>query len=329
MPRTERCRIAAVRSATPGEWDAIWTGCDHATYFHSRDWAEIWQTYTEGAVRPDPRVIEFSDGMSALLPLSVDHRGAAPRHLSSPAGCFGGWLSRDTLDERHAALIVGFLTCELGPLAWRVNPHHEQQVRAAPACEDAVHTRALRLAPGYEEIVKSWSKGHRAAVGQARRAGVSIATAEAPHEWKLYYEVYEESLKRWGDGASSRYEWPLFEAIRERSPSHATLWLARHRGEIAAGALVFYAGTHAVYWHGAAREEDFQARPVNLLLAEAIEDACRRGYEIFDFNPSGGHESVDAFKRRFGSEALPAPMIRVEPRSWARGLAARVGRLWR
>ena len=58
MPRTERCRIAAVRSAAPGEWDAIWTGCDHATYFHSRDWAEIWQTYTEGAVRPDPRVIQ-------------------------------------------------------------------------------------------------------------------------------------------------------------------------------------------------------------------------------------------------------------------------------
>jgi hypothetical protein len=63
-------RIIGERKATPDEWDTIYADCDYATYFHSREWAEIWQKYTQGDLQPDSKIISFSDGTSVLLPFS-------------------------------------------------------------------------------------------------------------------------------------------------------------------------------------------------------------------------------------------------------------------
>src|SRR4029079_1053277 len=81
-------------------------------------------------------------------------------------------------------------------------------------------------------------------------------------------------------------------------------------GEIAAGALCLYSRRHVAYWHGAARERLLECRPVHLLIETALHDACERGMRWFDFNPSGGHRGVEAFKKGFGAEGVPAPMVR-------------------
>ena len=54
---------------------------------------------------------------------------------------------------------------------------------------------------------------------------------------------------------------------------------------------------------------------VHLLMYTAIEHACRNGYSWFDFNPSGGHEDVAAFKKGFGTVPLSAPMIVAQSRA--------------
>ncbi|MCL0030407.1 hypothetical protein M1M93_01760 [Thermodesulfovibrionales bacterium] len=48
--------IKAIRMATAGEWDYIWKNCDYATYFHSREWAGIWQKYTQEKMQPDAKI---------------------------------------------------------------------------------------------------------------------------------------------------------------------------------------------------------------------------------------------------------------------------------
>ncbi len=62
--------IIEVRAATNKEWDELWRESANSTYFHSREWAEIWSSYTNGRVQPTPRLVLFSDGAEALLPLS-------------------------------------------------------------------------------------------------------------------------------------------------------------------------------------------------------------------------------------------------------------------
>ena len=66
---------------------------------------------------------------------------------------------------------------------------------------------------------------------------------------------------------------------------------------------------------------------MNVLTAEIIRDACARGYAWYDMNPSGGHEGVEEFGRRWGTIELPCPYVATEPlAARAVGALARLAR---
>lgn len=302
--------IEYVRRASETEWDDIWRRCETATYFHSREWAEIWRTYSRGGLRPAPRLVLFSDERQALLPLSYTHvAGLLKDYLSGPCGTFGGWISVDPLTEAHARLLARYYRHSLGNYAWRLNPYDESLREAHVQPTRLEETHALNLSAGFDAVYRGWSSSHRTAASKAQRAGVTVRPAESLEDWRAYFEVYEDSLRRWGEHASSRYGWELFADLHRRRSPWQRLWLAWHAGQVAAGALCFYARRHAVYWHGATRESCFAVRPMNRVMYEAIRHACEGGYTWFDFNPSGLNEGVRAFKERFGARPLAAPMV--------------------
>lgn len=303
--------IKKIHSATLAEWDNIWQNCDYSTYFHSREWAELWNVYSRNNIRPDPKLVTFADGKKALLPLSYrrSFKGFLKNYVSSPAGTFGGWISQDQLNETHADLLAKYMTKKLGNLVWRINPYDNIVVKDTLKVNKNDETHTLNLAGGFDTIYKKWTKGHRSASVKARKAGVSVRIASSVKDWNAYYKVYEDSLRRWGDKASSKYNWSLFnEMFRLNSPS-IKLWLAVYKDVITSGSLCLYSKKNVVYWHGAALEEYFSLRPVNLLIYEAIKNACKEGYEWFDFNPSGGHEGVKSFKKSFGAQSLRSDVI--------------------
>ena len=306
--------IIEVRAATNKEWDELWRESANSTYFHSREWAEIWSSYTNGRIQPAPRLVLFSDGAEALLPLSLERvaHGLAKRFLSSPAGTFGGWLSSERLGADHAHLLCDFLVTNFGNLVWRLNPYDEHSLQAPIRGKVEDETQLLDLSIGFDAIHRRWTKGRGATARKARKArkaGVVVTSASDLGEFETYYEIYRDSLRRWGDKATAKYDWGLFQEICQRKSPYVILWLAVYQGKTVAGALCFYSKNHVVYWHGAALEDYFTLRPVNLLLYEAIKHACEEGYAWFDFNPSGGHEGVRAFKRSFGTESRPSPVV--------------------
>jgi len=308
--------IAMIRPANAEEWDTLWRQCDHATYFHSREWAEIWSVYTKGGMRPDPKLVVFSDGKKALLPLSCNLllKRLVRYYVSSPAGTFGGWIAADPLEAEHAALLTNCMITGFGNMAWRLSPYDDALLHLNVRTYSNEETHSLSLKEGFHAIFKGWTKGHKSAVAKARREEVSVRMGSTLDDWHSYYRVYEASLRRWGGRASSRYHWEIFEEMLRRRSNHIRLWLAIHRDKVVAGALCFYAKRHVVYWHGAALEDYFPLRPVHLLMYEAIKDACGGGYFWFDFNPSGPHEGVRGFKKSFGAIPLPCPVVTVETR---------------
>jgi hypothetical protein len=318
--------LLCVRAAGGDEWDLIWRECNYATYFHSREWAEIWSAYRH-EVRPEPMLLIFSDGKKALLPLSSwkSGRGLIRNRISSPAETFGGWIAADELDMSHAQLLAGYLTRRCGNLMWRLNPYDELALKAniRPASYDETH--ALNLTEGFDAIHRRWTKGHRSAAQKARREGVTVRLASTLDDWRVYYEVYEDSMRRWGKAATSSYDWELFEEMFRRKSLYIRLWLAVYRDVIVAGALCLYAKNHVSYWHGATLEAYFGLRPVHLLLYECIKATCEQGYKWFDFNPSGGHEGVKAFKRSFGTEVRECPFVSIQ--SAKSKLIKQIGRL--
>ncbi|MBW2662353.1 MAG: GNAT family N-acetyltransferase [Deltaproteobacteria bacterium] len=296
---------------TKGEWDRLWSKCEYATYFHSREWAEIWQTYSDGNYLPSPYLLKFSDGTRAIFPLTWHE--SQQRFVSSPAETYGGLLSLDPINNNHTLAAAEFLPKAIGSLFVRVNPFSgtiDTSESDLPLRND--ETLVLCLNGNFESIYNDWSKNHKVATKRARKEGITVGTASSLENWCDYYRMYESSLKRWGDNVSSRYGWELFEAIFSRNSKNIKLWLAWHEGQPIAGALCFYSKRHAVYWHGAAFGEYFKLKPVQLLFYEAIRDAVDNGYFWFDFNPSGGHEGVKTFKQGFGTAALSCPWVELE-----------------
>lgn len=102
--------LSVVKTWVPsaGEWDDAWRNCPYSTYFHSREWAEIWADYSQGKITPDPLKIALSDGTQIVLPFSKEKilKGLAKRDISSPAGTFGGWLANASLDEPRQKLLM-------------------------------------------------------------------------------------------------------------------------------------------------------------------------------------------------------------------------------
>ncbi len=307
------CRIRRIRPASRAEWEAHWSACGHATFFEGPDWAEIWQEYTDGRLRPAARAVDFSDGAMAVLPFSSVARygGLVRAYLAAPAGTCAGWISREPLSPRHAELLVAYLSRHPGDLEWRISPY-TPGLRADALAAEPSSTWALRLDESFDALVGRWRPALRRAVRRAQARGVTVRWAKRLDDWRAYYEVYQDSLRRWGERASSRYEWRLFERLFQRRSPGVRLWLACAGPAVVSGALCVYARRHVAYWHGATLEQSFPLRPAQLLFHDIIEDACARGHDWFDFNPSGGHASVDQFKRGFGCQELPAPVLRRE-----------------
>ena len=311
VPQVIRVRIADMRPATAEEWDRAWASSGCATYFHSREWAEIWAAYSGDRMRPAPRLVSFTDGNQAVLPLTVRRSasGLVSTVFSSPAGTFGGWISPGVLSRDHCVLLTSLMSRKLGPIIWRLNPYDECAISVKPGSAKADHTRALDVTVDFADVFRLWSKGHRAAVRQAQRSDASVRIASKASDWQEYFEAYTDSLRRWGTKASSRYAWDLFKIIQERESEWVHLYVCEHKGEVVAGALCLLSPTHVAYWHGATKEAHMPARPANLLLYHAIQDACAGPQTWFDFNPSGGHLGVESFKKSFGTSVKGAPVF--------------------
>lgn len=165
------------------------------------------------------------------------------------------------------------------------------------------HASVLDLTPGWDRIWSAAFSGkNRTSCRKAEKGGV-VARPDADGEHVAdYWRLYSDAATGWG------YETPPYpRALVEglaRSP-HAELWMAFVGERPAAGALLL-AGSHDLfYWSGAMDRELGGLYPANAVLRHAIEAACARGYETFDFGASAGLDGVRRFKESFGAEPRP------------------------
>lgn len=314
--------VRDARPATATEWDTIWTACPSATYFHSRAWSEDWSAYTSGALVPAPVLVTFGDGRRALLPITrqIRRRGLSVRHLLSPAGTYGGWLADEPLEAAHAELLTTWLLRKRVPIWWRVNPFDPLAAVPARMATEPDVTHVLSVARDDKGTCGQVTHSQMSAVHKAQRAGLTVRRARSAADWEVYFSIYESTLARWGDNASSRYGAELFELLRRRGEPGVTLWLTEMQdGPIVAGAITLSSPHHLAGWHMATLADYFRLRPNNLMVHEMAEDACERSLSWFDLNPSGGHEGVRAFKERCGAQALACPVI-VKGSPWTRAV---------
>lgn len=314
-----KLNIARVTPATDGQWRECWRACASSTYFHSPEWARIWEFYSRGRIRPAPELIVFSDGLEALLPWCFESKvgGLLSRYASSTQGTYGGWLASEALTLAHAVCLVDWLTRgQRRNLVWRLNPYDELAFQAGVTrrlrCKQD-ETHALRLTGDVDGVLDGFKASYRSQIKKALKSGqFSVEEAATLDDWRAYFEVYRDSLERWGDEPETGHGWRLFEFMFRLKSPDVKLWLARHEGRVVSGDLCLYSQKHVAYWHGATLKEYLRTSVAKLLKFEIIKDCTRRGYAWYDFNPSAGLPGVKFFKEGFNAEILPAPIVYVD-----------------
>ena len=306
-------------TATIEEWQRAWEACEHATYFQSPEWARVWESYSEGRVRPAAKRLSFSDGRVAILPLCFEKKlgGLLNRYVASPEATYGGWISTEPLSTSHAVLLTEWLLRSEGTnLVWRLNPYDPLALAAAQICHVSGQrdfTHSIRLDADPDTLFKGFKKGTREDIRKAQKGGhIEVHPATTVEEWRAYYRVYQDSLQRWGHGPDDGYRWDLFDTLRRQESPYVRLWVARYDGQIVSGELSFYARQQSISWHAATLKDYLRSGVGKYQSFEIMKDCCARGFQWLDFNPSAGLGGVKELKESFRAQALPAPLVYVD-----------------
>lgn len=295
-------------------WWNVAQACDYATFFHSPLWHRLIERTFDGCEDRTVGAVT-DDGVRMVLPLlktGESAKGMMEDLTSTYAGCYGGVIADGEVSEEDVARLYDEVqTWNMASLSVNGNPMWSAfDCPSVLSDEEATgdFTQIIELGGRtFDDVLSDFSRGHRSSMNKGQQRGVEIRQADSLEDYRSYFGAYEDCLRRW-DNPSSEYPWELFEngfEIAQQHPGHISLWLAEVDGEVVGGAWFFYWNQHLVYWHGATYEEYFDYRTNNVLHPAIIKDAIESGYKYYDFNPSGGHEGVVDFKRRFGPDKWP------------------------
>ena len=306
--------IVARRNVQRDEWERVCRACSYATFFHTPIWADIFAQATGGRMVPAAETIQFSDNVTAVLPLVFSkYPGNILRvYWSMPANTFGGWVSADSLTPAHAQQLVAHLK-NISNLVWRENPYDPLlgSITIGHTLDD--FTQAIDLRQGFAAAKALSDYSHRRAVRTAIDNGVSVAEASNFEQWESYFALYRASRERWKENNllhGRGYDMPLLKAIYESPADHRKLWLAQVNGAPVAGTLCFYWNRHVVSWSSAGNAGFFKKfRPNDLLIDHIVRNAADAGYDWYDCNPSAGLKGVIEFKEHSGAQKMRSRVL--------------------
>lgn len=303
MPTT----IIKITDATPLEWDAIWQACDYATFSHSRAWAELWQAYAPRAFTPAPKLVTFSDGRRALLPLTTAKygRGLTSGAESSPAGTYGGWIAAEPLSEEHARALTEHLLA-LPDLVWMTNPYDPVAPTGLGNAGEPETTWRIDLRPGHDVLYAQINK-HRLPQVQraAERKGITWGRLR-DSDLEAAAQVYADCASRWAE--PTVYEPRIFELLR-KTPGCDMFGVYRQDGRLIMAAVLFRSRKVVSYWMAFAATEALPLHPYKFLNYHLLFHYAAAGLEWFDFLPSGPSAGADKFKRQFGADEVPLRFV--------------------
>ena len=300
--------MKVISKVSKAKWNEIVKECSYATFFHTYEWAKIIRD-TFDHYNIATKLFIFQDETEVILPLvssNMGFKGFFKSYQSMIPGVYGNLLSNKRLsNDKIEQIFKSLLKVNVASMFIIGNPFAPYNMNMPDYFErKSIFTQILRLEDGFNNLWRNFTKGHKSSAKKSKRIGVTIDVAKSIEDYEEYFNIYQDSIKRWGEKATSNYPYILFKNLYSIKSLNIKLWLAKFNSQIISGALVFYCNKHVVWWHGTTLSEYFDYCPSNLLQTEIIKDACNKKYKIYDFNPSGGHEGVVKFKKSFGAQNI-------------------------
>lgn len=321
MLRTEEINDIHELSPLRAAWAKLLRGTAGATFFHSLEWLEVYWSHWSAEQRL--RVITVSDGneLAAIVPFVVRPemtRVGRVRFLTYPLdywGSFYGPIGRDPQSALDAALRHvhrSHRDWDAVELRWIAEPDVPQVSGAMrlvgfrPEVGARDHSALIDLASGWESYFRSrsskWRNNYRRDKKAVLESGqveyVRYRPSENPQldpRWDLYDECVQVARSSWQanspDGTTMSHD-SVSDFLRA---AHLT---AAQRGCVDLnllrldGAPVAFAYNYVLEGHISGLRAGFDAQQApsgagSYLIAQAIQDSCQRGDEVYDLGP--GH----------------------------------------
>ncbi|HLI32040.1 MAG TPA: GNAT family N-acetyltransferase [Solirubrobacteraceae bacterium] len=159
----------------------------------------------------------------------------------------------------------------------------------------------LALAPSEAELRRGLTKGTRAAIGRARREGVSVSFGRRPEDLATFFELHLATRRRLGLPTQPRSFIMRFAELLRADLGFVAL--AHHRGAPVAGGVFFQFNGTLLYKYGATSAAGRALCANHALLMSAIEAGRDAGLRELDFGRSElADRGLRSFKRSWGAE---------------------------
>ncbi|MCK4773193.1 MAG: GNAT family N-acetyltransferase, partial [Candidatus Krumholzibacteria bacterium] len=234
------------------EMDEIAAGCEGATFYHSRVWAEsLSATFPRMIFRC---LVARRDRTAAgFFPFFLIRRGPFKTAWSMPFGTYGGPVA----EEKDCAVALrqaygGFTsTAGLVNAGWidfdgaAGDPDWDRQT---------ADTHLIDLTGGFDKLwEESIEKQRKKRTRRAEKLGVTVRRMNSDDDLRTYYKIYSCRLKEWGE--KTKYPLKLFEELLKRGGDTVRLYMAEHEGEIVGGHFNFYSRNMVTAWNGVTTPE--------------------------------------------------------------------------
>ncbi|MFD6993703.1 lipid II:glycine glycyltransferase FemX [Streptomyces sp. NPDC059943] len=146
-------------------------------------------------------------------------------------------------------------------------------------------------------------------IKKAAKEGVEVTVGE---DLKAFHELYVHTAER--DRFTPRplrYFETMFAALTAEDPERIRLYLARHRGDLVAAAIMIRVGAHTWYAYGASSTEKREVRGSNACQWAMIRDSLAAGCDVYDLRgitptleADDPHVGLIQFKAGTGGQAV-------------------------
>ena len=288
--------IDIVKNVKENEWNYFLNNRDEATIYHTPEWKQ----FLEKTFGYKPEYLfakDESGNIVGFLPLFyIKSKLTGNRLCSVPFSHICGPIgTKDISIELLEEAINLFKKSNLDSLEIRGAIDDERFVNL-----NSFSTYILELSSKPEDVWAKLNKGSvKRAIKKAEKSGVSVKKTRDLDDLKEFYEINATAKRELGVPC---HPWNFFKNLFDILGDNASLYASKYNDKMIGGGIMTYFKNTVIYGYEASDPNYLNLYPSNAFLWKSIEDACVKGYNIYDFGrASYSNTGLTEFKKRWGT----------------------------
>lgn len=277
------------------KWKSLCLEDPLSTFYHTPEWYYTAQSYLSCSIE----LLTINE--QAVLPTIKYRKGFRRRTVyeSSPFGTYGGIIGDRSFDNDSLIQVLNGKRIFI-----RQNPYSVNSPIEDLHSSKKEFTQVINIPKNNDDLFSTWSSNHVRSLKKALNHSLHFELDQSPFRVERYYNLYKQSLTRWGSKKKNKHLKKLFISISENCSNHVFFYMvSKNKRDISGG--IFFAWNNRIhYWSGASNEEGLKLSAPVFMFYKLIDHFSSTNYNLLDLNPSNNLEGVISFKSKFGSKAL-------------------------